>query len=53
MYDMYPDYGHRVRDSHPAADDDSTSRAARPTWSRPLQESLDRRDNGGERRDDD
>jgi len=44
MYDMYPDWGPaRQADDHP------TNQA---TWANPLQEAIDRRDNGGERPDD-
>ena len=44
MYDMYPEWGPaHLDDEHPANP---------ANWSAPIQESLDRRDNGGERPDD-
>ncbi len=44
MYDMYPEWGPaHLDDEHPS---DPTS------WTSPVQESLDLRDHGGERPDD-
>jgi hypothetical protein len=48
MYDMYPEWGPAAHDDeHPA----SPTRWAMPTQA-PVQQSMDLRDNGGERPDD-
>jgi len=50
MYEMYPEWGPAAHDTeHPA---NPTNRAKEPSWATPVQESMDRRDNGGERPDD-
>jgi hypothetical protein len=50
MYEMYPEWGPAQHDEdHPAH---PANRAQQPTWSAPVQESIDLRDNGGERPDD-
>ena len=51
MYDMYPEWGPAQHDEdHPANPANWSSRSA--TMTAPVQESIDLRDNGGERPDD-
>ena len=51
MYDMYPEWGPAQHDEdHPAHP--STGQPPPPRVTAPVQESIDLRDNGGERPDD-
>ncbi len=53
MYEMYPDWGPAHHDEdHPANSANPAQRGSPATWSAPVQESIDLRDNGGERPDD-
>jgi hypothetical protein len=52
MYDMYPEWGPAAHDEeHPANPAQARRRWAAPTQT-PVQQSMDLRDNGGERPDD-
>ena len=53
MYDMYPDWGPaHLDEDHPGNPVNWPGKTATATATAPVQESIDLRDNGGERPDD-